>query len=287
MKVYYQCAPCFLRQAREALDMATTDDELKLEIMEQIIGLIGESFHKGAASNKIGTSIHRTIKKETGNEDPYQIHKEKCNQIAQQFLPAIQKLLEEDDSIRNYLKAAITGNIIDFGALGMERDLEALIIETMHKDLAVDHSHLLEEELQKAQKVLYLVDNIGEIVFDKLLIEKIKEEYQVEVTVALKEKPIINDACIPDALEIGLDEVAELTTIGTDSIGVIYEDVSPEFREIFHETDLVIAKGLGNYEGLDEIEPGDKPVFCLLNAKCRPTALNIGVEVGDNVVLKI
>lgn len=286
MKVYYECAPCFLRQAREALDMATTDDELKLKIMEQLTQMVGESFHKGAVSNKIGTRVHRTIKKQTGNEDPYHIQKEKCNQIAQQFLPAIRELLEEDNSLRNYLKAAITGNIIDFGALGLDIDIEALIIETMQKDLAVDHSNLLEEELQKAQKVLYLVDNIGEIVFDKLLIEKIKE-YQVEVTVALKEKPILNDACISDALEIGLDEVAELKSIGTDSIGVIYEDFSPEFRKIFHEADLVITKGLGNYEGLDEIEPADKPIFCLLNAKCRPIALNIGVEVGDNVVLKI
>ena len=287
MKVYYECAPCFLRQAREALDMATTDDELKLEIMEELTSIVGKNFRKGAVSNKIGTRIHRTIKERTGNEDPYLIQKEKCNQIAQQFLPAIEKLLEEDNSLINYLKVAITGNIIDFGALGLDRDIEALITETMQKDLAVDHSDLLEEELQKAGKVLYLVDNIGEIVFDKLLIEKLREDYQVEVTVAVKEKPILNDACIPDALEIGLDEVAELTTIGTDSIGVIYEDFSPEFVERFQEADLVIAKGLGNYEGLGEIEPGAKPIFCLLNAKCRPIALNIGVEVGDNVVLKL
>ncbi len=287
MKVYYECAPCFLRQAREALDMATTDDELKLEIMEELTSMVGENFRKGAVSNKIGTRVHRTIKERTGNEDPYLIQKEKCNQIAQQFLPAIKKLLEEDNSLKNYLKAAITGNIIDFGALGLDRDIEALITETMQKDLAVDHSDLLEEELQKAENVLYLVDNIGEIVFDKLLIEKLREDYQVEVTVAVKEKPILNDACIPDALEIGLDKVAELTTIGTDSIGVIYEDFSPEFVERFHEADLVIAKGLGNYEGLDEIVPSDKPIFCLLNAKCRPIALNIGVKVGDNVVLKL
>ncbi|MEN6592610.1 MAG: ARMT1-like domain-containing protein [Methanobacterium sp.] len=287
MKVYYECAPCFLRQAREALDMATTDDELKLEIMEELTSIVGESFRKGAVSNKIGTRVHRTIKERTGNEDPYLIQKEKCNQIAQQFLPAIEKLLEEDNSLKNYLKAAITGNIIDFGALGLDRDIEALITETMQKGLAVDHSDLLEEELQKAEKVLYLVDNIGEIVFDKLLIEKLREDYQVEVMIAVKEKPILNDACIPDALEIGLDEVAELTTIGTDSIGVIYEDFSPEFVERFQEADLVIAKGLGNYEGLDEIVPSDKPIFCLLNAKCLPIALNIGVKVGDNVVLKL
>lgn len=286
MKVYYECAACFLRQAREALDMATSDDSLKMEITEEITRCLGKRFHKGAVSNQIGTGIHRTIKKKTGNRDPYHVQREKCNQIAQQFLPTIRKLLEEDNSLKNYLKAAITGNIIDFGALGLETDIETLIIKTMQKDLAIDHSTQLEQELEKAQTVLYLADNIGEIVFDKLLTEKIKE-YGVGVTVALKEKPILNDACVPDAQDIGLDEVAELTTIGTDSIGVIYQEFSPEFAEKFQKAHLIIAKGLGNYEGLDEMDLTKKQVFCLLNAKCRPVALNIGVEVGDNVVLKM
>lgn len=285
MKVYYECAPCFLRQAREALDMATTDDTLKMEVMEQIISILNENFQKGAVSNRLGTRMHRTIKEETGNEDPYQIHREKCNHIAQQFLPLIEKLLQEDDSLKNYLKVAITGNIIDFGALGVETDIESLITESMQRDLAIDHSDLLEDELKKAKKVLYLVDNIGEIVFDKLLIKKLKK-YHVDVLVALKEKPILNDACIPDALEAGLDEVAELISIGTDSIGVIYEEFSPEFKKKFQEADLIISKGMGNYEGLTEVDIGDKPLFYLLNAKCRPIASSIGVEVGDNVVLK-
>lgn len=286
MKVHYECAACYLRQAREALDLATSNESLKMEVMEDITQMLGENFHKGAVSNQIGTRMHRTIKRKTGNRDPYQDQREKCNQIAQQFLPLIVKLLEEDNSIKNYLKAAITGNIIDFGALGLEIDIKDLILKNMQRDLAIDHSAQLEKELEKAQNVLYLADNIGEIVFDKLLIKKIKE-YQVKVIMALKEEPILNDACIPDALEIGLDEVAELTSIGTDSIGIIYHDISPQFKEIFQDADLVIAKGLGNYEGLDEMDLGNKPVFCLLNAKCRPVAREIGVQTGDSVVMRI
>ncbi|OPY27936.1 MAG: hypothetical protein A4E27_00445 [Methanobacterium sp. PtaU1.Bin242] len=286
MKVHYECAACYLRQAREALDLATSDESLKMEIMEDIIRTLGENFRNGAVTNQMGTAMHRNIKKKTGNRDPYQDQREKCNQIAQQFLPLIVKLLEDDNSLKNYLKAAITGNIIDFGALGLETDIKDLILKNMQKDLAIDHSAQLEKELKKAQNVLYLADNIGEIVFDKLLIEKIKE-YQVKVIMALKEEPILNDACIPDALEIGLDEVAELTSIGTDSIGIIYYDASSQFREIFQNADLVIAKGLGNYEGLDEMDLGEKPVFCLLNAKCKPVAREIGVKTGDSVVMRI
>ena len=286
MEVHYECATCFLRQAREALDLATSDEYLKMEVMENITRTLGENFHQGMVSNELGTLIHRIIKKETGNNDPYHNQRENSNLIALKVLPIIKRILKENNSIKNYLKASIAGNVIDFGALGLETDIEKRIIETMRKNIAIDHSIQLEKELHKDYNVLYLADNIGEIVFDKLLIEKIRE-YEVKVVVALKEKPILNDACISDALEISLNEVAELTSIGTDSIGVIYDDLSGEFKEIFHNSDLIIAKGLGNYEGLNEINLRDKPTFCLLNAKCQPVAREIGVEHGDNVILKL
>ncbi|HNR25437.1 MAG TPA: ARMT1-like domain-containing protein [Methanobacteriaceae archaeon] len=286
MKVHYECAPCFLRQAREALDLATDDEELKLKITSQIIDLISQRFHPGAPANEIGTDMHRTIKKETDNPDPYHRERKISNEIALKFLPEVKKLLKEDSSLKSYLKAAIAGNLLDFAALGLDVDMEALVLSAMHQELKIDHSSQLEEELKKAQNVLYLADNVGEIVFDRLLLEKL-EEYLVKVTVALKKKPILNDACLEDALEIGLDEVADLTTTGTDSVGVIYKDVSLEFLELFYHSDLIIAKGLGNYEGLTEMDLKNKPVFCLFNAKCPPIAREVGVEVGDSVVLKL
>ena len=206
MKVHYECAACFLRQAREALDLATSDEYLKMEVMENITRILGENFHQGTVSNELGTLIHRIIKKETRNNDPYYNQRENSNLIALKVLPIIKRILKENNSIKNYLKASIAGNVIDFGALGLETDIEKLIIETMRKNIAIDHSTQLENELHKSYNVLYLADNIGEIVFDKLLIEKIKK-YEVKVVVALKEKPILNDACISDALDIGLDEV--------------------------------------------------------------------------------
>ncbi|MGF7119384.1 damage-control phosphatase ARMT1 family protein [Methanobacterium oryzae] len=286
MKVYYECAPCFLRQAKEALDLATEDENLKMEVMEELVGIVYNEFRKDAVSNEVGTKIHRTIKERTKNEDPYLLEKKKGNEIALKFLPKIKKIIKEKDGLEAYVKAAIVGNIIDFGALGVNFDTEKGIIENMEKDIALNHVPELEEDLKSAKTVLYLADNNGEIVFDKLLIEKLKE-YDVEVTVALKEKPILNDACVEDALQIGLDDAANLISTGTDSIGVIYGDVSEEFKEIFDESDLVISKGLGNYEGITEMKLGDKPVFCLLNAKCDPIARDIGVNLGDNVVLKL
>jgi hypothetical protein len=286
MKVHYECAACFLRQTREALDLATDDESLKMEVTEKVVKLVSETFRRGAVSNFIGTEVHRTIKNETGNNDPYHKEREISNDIAADFLPQVEKILGENNKLKNYVKVAIAGNVIDFGALGLEMDMESLIVKTMKKDPTIDNTEELENELKISKTVLYLADNIGEIVFDKILIEKIKG-YDVDVTVALKEKPILNDACIGDALKIGLDKVAKLTSTGTDSIGIIEEDVSPEFMELYNKSDMVIAKGLGNYEGLGEMDLKDKPVYCLLNAKCNPVARDIGVNLGDNIVLKL
>lgn len=286
MKVYYECAPCFLRQAKEALDLATDDQSLKMEIMEELVGVVYSDFNKEAVSNVVGTKIHRIIKDKTGNEDPYLLEKRKGNEIALKFLPKIKEILKDKNGLENYIKAAIVGNLIDFGALGVGFDIENGIIESMEKEIALNQVQELENELQSAKNVLYLADNNGEIVFDKLLIEKLKE-YDVEVIVAFKEKPILNDACMEDAVQIGLDNIASLVSTGTDSIGILYADMSDEFKQIFKNADLVISKGLGNYEGLTAMELGNKPVFCLLNAKCNPIAKDIGVDLGDNVVLKL
>ncbi len=286
MKVHYECAACFLRQTREALDLATNNETIKMDVTEKVVKIVSDNFRRGAVSNVIGTKVHRTIKKETGNNDPYIKEREISNDIATNFLPQVEKILGNDNNLKNYIKVAIAGNVLDFGALGLERNMESLIVNTMEKDPSLDHTKDLEDELKRSKTVLYLADNIGEIVFDKILIERIKE-YQVDVTVALKEKPILNDACIDDALKIGLDEVAKLTSTGTDSIGIIEADVSSNFLELFQESDMIIAKGLGNYEGLSEMDLKEKPVFCLLNAKCRPVSRDIGVELGDNIVLKL
>ncbi|BDZ72198.1 damage-control phosphatase ARMT1 family protein [Methanobacterium petrolearium] len=286
MKVHYECASCFLRQSREALDLATDDEDLKMQVTEKINQILCSEFRKGAVSNQIGTKIHRTIKKETGNPDPYHDLRIKSDEIALQFLPQVEKLLDNDKSLKNYLKVAIAGNVLDFGALGLKSDIEGRVMSTVEKDLAIDHTSQLEEDLKKAKTVLYLADNVGEIVFDKLLLKKL-QEYNVEVTVALKKDPILNDACMKEALDVGLDEVARLITTGTDSIGVIYHDLSDDFKQEFEMADLVIAKGLGNYEGLTEMGLGDKPVFCLLNVKCQPIARDIPAELGGNVVLKL
>ncbi|MCL2688032.1 MAG: ARMT1-like domain-containing protein [Methanobrevibacter sp.] len=286
MKVYYECGACFIRQAREAMDLATDDDELKINIMNDIFKFLSENYNKNASGNKVGSALHRMIKEKTACEDPYIKEKALGNKIALEILEKVQKLLKKDNSLENYIKIAIVGNILDFGALELDFNHQELIFDNLNKELAINNIDELKEAISKHKELLYLVDNTGEIVFDKLLIEKLLS-LGLDITVVVKEKPILNDACLEDAVAIGLDKIAKITSLGTDSVGIIYEEASDDFKKIFDNADFIIAKGLGNYEGLTEINLENKDVFCLLCAKCSAIAKDIGVEEKENVLLKL
>lgn len=286
MEVYYECGACFLRQAREAMDLAIDDNDLKIDLMKNIFKLLAENYSKGASSNKIGSAMHRMIKEKTRCDDPYINEKVIGNEIALEFLPMIKDLLKKDDSLENHIKIAIVGNILDFGALGLDFDPQKFILSNLNKDLSINNIDKLKDAISNHDNVLYLADNTGEIVFDKLLIEKLNK-LGLDVTVVLKEKPILNDACIEDAWDAGLDEIATLTTLGTDSVGIIYEESSDDFKKLFDSSNFIIAKGLGNYEGLTEIDLNGKDIFSLLCAKCSAIAKDIGVDEKNNVLLKL
>ena len=230
MKISYECGPCFLRQAKEAMDLSTDDENLKMELMEDIFNFLSDNFKLDTNSNSTGSAMHNMIKEKTGCRDPY--HKEKIegNEIALKYLPDVKKIIEQDDSLENYVKIAIIGNILDFGAFTLDDDIESVIKEALQKDLAVKDIEEFENSLKKHDRVLYLVDNTGEIVFDKLLLAKIRE-YDLDITIAVKSEPILNDACMPEALDAGLDEFGEIVEIGCGTVGYVDSEISDEFRK--------------------------------------------------------
>ena len=285
MKISYECGACFLRQAREAMDLATDDDDLKIEINGEIFKFLAKTFKKGTNSNKTGSYIHNLIKEKTNCHDPYVNEKRLGNEIALKYLPLAQNILDENDTLENRVKIAIVGNILDFGAFELSEDIEKLIKDSLDKDLAVKDIESFENALKKYDNVLYLVDNTGEIVFDKLLLSKI-QEYDLDITIAVKSQPILNDACMEDAISTGLNEFGEIVEIGAGTVGYVDSEISDEFREIFNAHEFVISKGMGNYEGLTEIDLSKKEVFFLLCAKCGTIAKDIGVNFQDMLLFK-
>ena len=285
MKISYECGPCFLRQAREAMDLSTDDESLKMEIMEDIFKFLSNNFKLDTNSNSTGSAMHKMIKEKTGCRDPYRKEKIEGNEIALKYLPDVKKILDEDNSLENYVKIAIIGNILDFGAFTLDDDIESVIKTALEKDLAVKDIEEFESSLKNHDEVLYLVDNTGEIVFDKLLLAKIKE-YGLDITIAVKSEPILNDACMEEALDAGLNEYGELVEIGCGTVGYVDSEISDEFREIFESHDFVISKGMGNYEGLTEIDLSDKDIYFLLCAKCNTISRDIGVNLHDMLLFK-
>ena len=207
------------------------------------------------------------------------------NEIALKYLPLAQNILKEDDTLENRVKISIVGNILDFGAFELTDDIEKFIKEALEKDLAVKDIVPFENSLKKHDKVLYLVDNTGEIVFDKLLLSKIKE-YGVDITIAVKSQPILNDACMEDAINTGLDKFGEIVEIGSGTVGYVDSEISEEFREIFNQHEFIISKGMGNYEGLTEIDLSSKDIYFLLCAKCTTISKDIGVNLHDMLLFK-
>lgn len=285
MKISYECGPCFLRQAKEAMDLSTDDEKLKMELMEDIFKFLSNNFKMDTNSNGTGSAMHKMIIEKTGCRDPY--HKEKIegNEIALKYLPEVKRILEEDDSLENHVKIAIIGNILDFGAFTLDDDIESVIKDSLKKNLTVKDIEEFENSLKNNDRVLYLVDNTGEIVFDKLLLSKIKE-YGLDITIAVKSVPILNDACMNEALDAGLDEFGEIVEIGCGTVGYVDSEISDEFREIFDSHKFIISKGMGNYEGLSEIDLSDKEIYFLLCAKCNTIAKHIGVNLHDMLLFK-
>ena len=181
-----------------------------------------------------------------------------------------------NERLKTAVRLSIAGNVIDFGAntdFDLPRDIETILSQ----DFSIDHYQEFCEVLDNAEHVLYLADNAGETVFDRILIEELHKP----VIYAVREKPIINDATREDALLAGVDEVSEILSSGCDAPGCILKFCSDEFLKVYRSADLIISKGQGNYEALSDEE---RPIFFLLKAKCRVVAQDIGVEEGSIIL---
>lgn len=285
MKVNYECASCMLRQSREAIEHAVKDNNKRMDTTLKVIAYLDKYFKKNTRSNKLGTDLHHMIMKETGNDDPYKTLREEGNQIAEKLVPLIEEIVKKNPTLENYVKAAVIGNIIDYGSLDQSTDMEQLIKMKIKEDSVINDVDKLDKTLRKSNTILYLADNSGEIVFDKLLIKKIKEDYDVEIILALKESPILNDALIEDAKKLKLDKYTKLITTGAASVGVVEDYISDDLTRLLNTVDLVISKGMGNYEGLTEMNV-KSPIFFLLTTKCSVIAKEIGVPVGSSIIVE-
>ncbi|MDD3149440.1 MAG: ARMT1-like domain-containing protein [Candidatus Gastranaerophilales bacterium] len=278
MKTHFDCVPCMINSILNVFKSGLIDKKHQENVIRAVLKYYSEIDYN-VTPLKINRDLHRLVREISYNQDPYKEVKDKFNQKAISYYDEYKNLINTSKNpFQIALKLAIAGNIIDFGPTH-DINIEKTIETVLSTDYAINHSAKLFEELKKAKKVLYLGDNTGEIVFDKLFIETINHP---NLTYAVRQSPILNDSTMEDVKLIGIDKIANIITNGDNAPGTLLEAVSDEFLEYYNNADLIISKGQGNYEGLNTVK--NRNIYFLLMAKCNIIAKDIGVKKGDFIV---
>ncbi len=274
------CVPCFARQALEASRAVSRDPAFHEQVLRETLAMIAGADLKQPPP-VLGQRLHRRLRALTGNEDPYREAKERFNRLALHLLPELSaRVASAPDPFALAVRLATAGNVIDLGAKGgltdgeILRELDAASAGAFAGDPAAFRA-----AAAQAGRILYLADNAGEIVFDRLLIERLPAG---RVTVAVRGRPVINDATRADAHAAGLDRIAEIVENGSDAPGTLLEDSSAAFRARFRSADLIVSKGQGNYETLSGAWAN---IFFLLKIKCPVVAAQTGLPPGAHALI--
>ena len=279
MKTYNDCIPCLIRQTIDAVKFATMDEKIHEQVLRHVL-LIMSDMDLHESPPVMGQRIHRTIRTLSGNDDPYKKLKDQFNQFALELYPELKKrIINSTNPLETAVRVSIAGNLIDFGA--SSRVNQSLVKRTIEQSLSAEIFGDIDAVLHAvdlAETILYLGDNAGEIVFDRLLIEELPLN---KITFVVRGHPVINDVTLFDAEVTGISSLVDVIDNGSDAPGTLIEECSKEFRERFFGADLIISKGQGNYETLNDIQ---KKIIFLLKAKCPVIAREIGCQVGDLVI---
>ena len=279
MKSTLACLPCFVSQGLNVARMVTSDGRVQEQILREVLRRASQA-DLTQSPPQFGRSLHQWVRELTGQVDPYLAVKQESNRLALALLPVWRERLRTAANPRQTaVKMAIAGNVIDYGIKG---DLTAAQIPAaLENSFAGPFTGDVEEffaAAERATEILFLADNAGELVFDRLLLELLPRE---KITVVVKGGPAINDALRADATVAGLDGWVAVTDTGCDGAGIVLETCSPEFQRRFARADLIIAKGQANFESLDG---GGQNIFFLFKVKCAVVGRHIGQPVGTLVL---
>jgi len=281
MKTYYDCIPCFIRQAIEAARIASAEED----VHERILRAVLESASRLDLRRPpplMGRDIHRLVREIAQHQDPYASIKTHYNQFALElYFELKQKVAASESPLESAIRLAMAGNIIDFGVDSQldQKTVIKAIDQALDEEVYGNIDHLI-HEIENARQILYLGDNAGEIVLDRVLIEQLPTE---KIIFAVRGSPIINDATLADAKAVGLTNIVKVIDNGSDVPGTALSECSPEFVAYFQSADLIVSKGQGNFETLSEVS---RNIYFLLKAKCPVVARHLGCEMGRLVVKK-
>jgi uncharacterized protein with ATP-grasp and redox domains len=280
-----ECLACIFNQALRVTKELDLDKKRAKEILDMSALMISKmSLDLTPPQN--ATPMYQQIAYELGVDDLYYDIKKKSIQKARSLAPLAYKILEDSsDKFATATKIAVVGNVIDL-ASEVSFDLDEELIKTASREFAIDDLNQLYEKIKTAKRVVYLADNAGENVFDQIYLEYLKKEFnELEIFYFVRGEPIINDLCINDLKDDPIKDVVTIINSGVKTPGIIYEDLNEDAKTLFDSADLIISKGMGNYECLSEKK--EFPIFFLLKIKCNVVANSLNQQIGDIICKKI
>ena len=279
MKIDPACVECIINQSKRVAGAIHADETLSQEII-QAVEKMASGFSFEQSPPEVASAVYEKMAEIAGKEDLYDEVKKLSTQKAQEFVPYLEKEISDSDhALLTSTKVAVAGNVIDLAA-EYAFDLNEELDKIFHTNFAINDFALLEERLSKASTVLYIADNAGEHIFDLIYVKTILSLYpNVKLTYMTRGNAIINDVTYEEARDSGFEEVCELVSSGVNTPGFVYDRANKVSQRLFDKADLIITKGMGNYECLSDVR--HKNLFFLLKVKCNVVARSLGKEVGD------
>ena len=273
-----ECFPCFLRQVVLALRNVDLDSRDKIEVLKETLKDV-EKTDPDLTPAHTTTHIHRRVREMLGC-DPFEEVKQRYNRVGLSLYNELRGIVDSsDDPLMVATRLSVAGNAIDFG-IYTDIDIHGEIKRALNEQFGIDHFSVFKEKVITHRQILYLLDNAGEIVFDRLLIETLTSMGK-EVTAVVKGSPVINDATMKDAIETGLLEICQVVDNGSDAIGTIIQWASQDFRALYKSAPFVISKGQGNFETL---LGDDKEISFLFQSKCDVVSSKLGVRKDSMII---
>ena len=279
MKTSLECIPCIINSFMNLINSGLLSSKHKETAVRRLLSYLAVAdFDKSPP--ELGREMHRMIRELLQNRDPYKDVKQKYNSMMMEMYFDLNYIISKSSNPFDMaMRFAIAGNVIDFGPQH-RLDIMETIDRVSKSEIAIDHSRNLFEDLKKARTLLYVGDNCGEIVMDKLFLSRLNVP---EIYYAVRGGPVINDATLEDAEHIGIDKLATIITTGDNSPGAVWETAGQEFKNLFNRSDVIISKGQGNLEGLLDVT---RNIYFLLVTKCDRIAKILNTKRGEFVVGK-
>lgn len=282
MKLTPDCVPCLMK--RVLFQARLLENGCESEAVGAALRAYAKEYAVGRNSAEVATEVHRSAYEVMG-ADPYIKIKLDADRIAEEYLDQVMGYVDSaEDRFSAAVRVAVIGNIMDFGvSLSSPEEFRAVFKKLLDQGIGSDDTARMKELLTDSKSVLYFFDNCGESQFDKLLIREI-QRMGVRVVGVVKGERILNDVTMEDAERIGLDKILDRTvSTGTFAVGAVLSKAKDDLKEELDRADMMICKGMANYESLSDQDAGMPKVF-ILRTKCGPVARSLGVPENINVV---